>query len=149
MPPRQRPPPCAPDARGKQEQVNAAGQSQLWRAASLGNLAWVHSLLSSGEVLIDRHCNQGGSPLFTACQHGQLEVVRTLLSAGALVDLTTPDGISALWTACQHGHLEVVRPLLSAGALVDLAHVVGGTPLYKACQNGHLEVARALLSAGA
>ena len=89
-------PPRAPASQGHQEQVNAAGQSHLWIAASLGDLARVRSLLSSGGALIDRRCNAGTSPLHVACKNGHLDVVRTLLSAGVLVDLVRDGDSSAL-----------------------------------------------------
>ena len=46
MPPRQRPRAAA--AAASAEQVNAAGWSRLWIAASLGRLDTVRTLLSSG-----------------------------------------------------------------------------------------------------
>ena len=59
----------------------------------------------------------GQSPLFVASAMGHLEVVRALLSAGALVDLDTTDfSSSPLYVASRGGHVEVVRTLLSAGA---------------------------------
>ena len=36
---------------------------------------------------IDFHCNTGGVALMLASQNGHIEVLRTLLSAGAKVDL--------------------------------------------------------------
>ena len=85
----------------------------------MGDLAWVHFLLSSGGVLVDRQCNKGASALWVACLNGHLEVVRALLSAGAKVDLLSLEEMSPLHLACQNGHLEVVRALLSSGAQVD------------------------------
>ena len=71
-------------------------------------------------MLVDRQCNGGISPPFVACERGHLEVVLTLMSAGAQVNLTAADGTSSLYVACKNGHLDVVRTLLSAGVLVDL-----------------------------
>ena len=80
---------------------------------------------------------------------GHLEVVRALLSAGALVNLATTDNASPLHVASVKGHLEVVRALLSAGALLNLRNTLSGrSPLFLACQHGHAEVALALVSAG-
>ena len=152
MPPRPWLHPRAPATQGQQEQVNAGWQSHLWIAASLGDLTRVRSLLTSGRVLVDRQCNQGASPLHVACQNGHLEVVRSLLSAGALVDLTSADGTSPLWAASHGGHVGVVRALLSSGAQVDLVSSCygGGTlALLVASFIGHVDAVRTLLSAGA
>ena len=83
------------------------------------------------------------------CRHHHTEVVRTLLSAGAKVDLQRGCGVSPLHVACRDGHTEVVRAQLSGGAKVDLLTKEGDSPLHTACHYGHIGVVRALLSAGA
>ena len=150
MPPRSQPKPVV-TAGVTPPHVNAAGQSQLWIAASVGDVAKVRSLLaaSGGAQLVDLQDKYGSSPLYAACHQGHTEVVQTLVAAGAKVDLWAKDGASPLFVACQGGHTEVVCTLLSAGAKVDLQRNCGDTPLFMACQRGHTQVVRALLSAGA
>ena len=120
----------------------------------------MHSLLSSGGVLVDRQCT---SSQYVARENGPLEavhtlppshvdVLRALLPSGGQVDSASTNylgGTSALWVASFNGHVGVVRALLSAGAQVDLENNQGFSPLYVACRRGHLEVACTLLSAGA
>ncbi|CAK9064156.1 unnamed protein product [Durusdinium trenchii] len=78
----------------------------------------------------------------TAAEHGDLEVVRLLLEAGADKNATTTDWSTALMRAAELGHLEVVRLLLKAGA-------DGATALIDAAEYDQLEVVRLLLEAGA
>ena len=98
MPPRSQPKPAAP-AGVTPPRVNAAGQSQLWIAASVGDVAKVRSLLatSGGSLLVDLQDKDGASPLLTACMCGHTEVVRALISGGAQVDLQTKQGDSPLY----------------------------------------------------
>ena len=93
--------------------------------------------------------HDGKTPLNGACLAGHTEVVRTLLSARAKVDLPDKIGFSPLHAACLEGHMEGVRALLSGEAKVDPLTTDGMTPLYGACFMGHTEVVRTLLSARA
>ena len=150
MPPRSLPKPSA-TAAVMPPRVNAAGRSQLWIAASVGDVTKVSSLLvtSGGALLVDLQDKNGVAPLLAACVYGHTEVVSALISAGAKVNLQEKDGLSPLYVACQEGHTEVVRALLSRGARVDLLAKDGLSPLHAACHHGHIGVVRALLSAGA
>ena len=105
---------CSP----QQQQLNAAKQSRLWLAAAAGNMdALIDNLHASygGVALLDLQDDQGCSPLLIACQEGHLEVVHTLLSAGANADLQDHFGVTPLFSTSQAGHVEVVRAILSNG----------------------------------
>jgi hypothetical protein len=93
--------------------------------------------------------SDGFTPLWMACQNGNLEVARLLISEGADKEKAASDGWTPLLMACQNGHLEVARLLISEGADKEKAASGGWTPLLIACQFGHLEVARLLISEGA
>ena len=124
MPPRSKPKPAA-TAGVTPPRVNAAGQSQLWIAASVGNAAKVRSLLATSEgarLLVDLQAKDGASPPFAACNNGHTEVVRALLSGGAKVDLQTNYGMTPLFAACLKGYTEVVRALLSGGPRQTSSH---------------------------
>ena len=143
-------------------QVNLAGQSHLWIAASLGDVAKVHSLLASegGALLVNLQVKDGIAPMYAACMKGHVEVVHALLFAGAMVNLQAGNGLSPMHMACAVGDMEVVLPLhivctlghiqavhalLQAGAKVGLQASEGTlTPLHLACTFGHVEVVHAL-----
>jgi ankyrin repeat protein len=75
--------------------------------------------------------------------------IKTLLKAGAEVNVTFGDGSTVLMGAAQAGQLESVRALLAAGASVKAQTRDGTTALMVAAQAGRAEILRALLAAGA
>lgn len=66
----------------------------------------------------------GGTPLFVACQCNHLEVVEELVSNGADVHCQMVDGASALFISSQNGHLRMVQYLLGKGAKPGMARKV-------------------------
>ena len=64
------------------------------------------------DILDDR----GRTPLFIACSFGHVSAARTLLQAGANVDLRTPEGMSPLDAVLRAGYAELLRELVWAGA---------------------------------
>ena len=151
--------------RDRQGQVNAAGWSPLWLAASLGNLAEVHSLLSLGKVLVDLQDSWGTTPLKIACMNGHQGVAHALLAAGARVDLQNVEGAAicggrgrpSKQGGCNAAARGMpVRPP-GGGARPAVCRGHRGPAVYPgwgysaldiACGLGDLEVMRALLSAG-
>lgn len=89
--------------------------SVLGRAAERGQLAVVRYLVSAGAELTGGGEYDRSPPLWAAARVGHVEVVRTLLAAGANPNEQGPHG-TPLSAAAQAGHLEVVRTLLAAGA---------------------------------
>ena len=78
------------------------------------------------------------TPLYTACQENNVEVVQVLLAAGAQADLA--DDVSAcliLLSPIPHGHFTLI------------CAQEGMTPLMIASWNGHLSVVCALIAAKA
>ncbi|KAL5509633.1 hypothetical protein EMCRGX_G005033 [Ephydatia muelleri] len=73
------------------------------------------------QEMIQRKTTNGCSPLYTASGKGHLDVVKTLLEAGANINQVNKNGCSPLYTASRHGHLDVVKTLLEAGANINQA----------------------------
>jgi ankyrin repeat protein len=85
--------------------------------------------------------NRGGmSALLFAAREGHLDVVRTLLGAGAKVDFTDPDGSTALILALMNGHWDTARLLIDAGSDVNHWDWWGQSPLYLAVDMNTLPV---------
>jgi len=92
----------------------------------------------------------GQTPLSLAVQHGCLEMVQWLVTAGVRVDSTINRwGETPLHWAASHGNLEMVRYLKLAGADVNFNDIGGQTPLTNAALKGDLEVVKFLWTAGA
>ncbi|MBD2744760.1 ankyrin repeat domain-containing protein [Coleofasciculus sp. FACHB-1120] len=89
--------------------------------------------------------------LIVAIASGHVEVVKTLLNAGAAVNPETWDDPVPLVVAAERGQLEIVRALIAAGAEVNKFDIgnYDSTPLGMAVEHGQVEIVRALLEAGA
>ena len=87
-----------------------------------------------------------------ASQVGKLEAVRSLIRAGADVNLAAVNegGNSPIISAAGEGHAAVIKALAEAGADVNFARARdSATALAIASQEGHEAAVRVLLSLGA
>lgn len=90
------------------------------------------------------------SALLSACQEGNLTLVKKLLDQGANIECQASDtGAHPLDRASYSGHLETVRFLIQRGACVNQERVTGSTPLFQAASVGHKDVVQLLLESGA
>ncbi len=86
--------------------------------------------------------SSGITPLHMACQYGNVEVVRELLSVpGIEVNKVNATGKTPLFIACQNGHVELTRLLLNdTRVVVNIPTTDGWTPLSVARKNRHVEI---------
>ncbi|CAM9518472.1 unnamed protein product [Hapterophycus canaliculatus] len=91
-------------------------------------------------------------PLQAAALEGDMDMVTTLLKAGATCSGERErDGQTPLHAAAEGGSLDVVMALLRGGASRDVNKTTRGTrqtPLFCAVKHGHADVALALVRAG-
>ncbi|XP_069793479.1 ankyrin repeat domain-containing protein 31-like isoform X2 [Narcine bancroftii] len=99
--------------------------------------------------IINRKNIYGETQLHTAAHKGNVNLLRTLIQAGA--DINQPDngGWTALHEASNKGFSESVLVLLLAGADVNSKGLNGVTPLQDAVRNRHLQVVNLLMQYGA
>ena len=95
-----------------------------------------------------------GTALIAAAHLGHIEVVRTLIAAGAPLDHVNNLGWTALIESIVLGdggkrHTAVLKDLVAAGANVNLGDRSGDTPLTLAKKRGFGEMAKILEAAGA
>ena len=95
-----------------------------------------------------------GTALIAAAHLGHVEVVETLIEAGAPLDHVNNLGWTALIESIVLGdggerHTETLRALVDAGANVNLADAGGNTPLALARGHGYAEMIELLRAAGA
>ncbi len=70
------------------------------------------------------------TPLMYAARQGSLDAARTLVAAGANLNLTDPDGTTALLYAIINGHYDTAALLLEKGADPNIADASGTAALY-------------------
>ncbi|MBA3996461.1 MAG: hypothetical protein C0489_05145 [Candidatus Accumulibacter sp.] len=89
------------------------------------------------------------SPLAKAASRGDLEEIRTLLDAGAEINVTDALGRTPLHMAGFYGRPRTTELLLARGADIGARDRVGMTPLHAAVLDGTYQVVDLLLGKGA
>ena len=151
----------------------------MMAAVSTGDLARVRSILNEEPALANARNEGGDSAVLVAAYRGHEEILKTLLSSGALLDLFeaaavgdadaieaslkgdapqvdqhSHDGWTPLHLAAFFGHEDVAELLLARGAEIDARSqsrrfANANTPLHAAVAGGRLKVAEALVKHGA
>jgi ankyrin repeat protein len=89
------------------------------------------------------------SPVADAAMHGDLALVKRLISQRADVNAPQGDGMTALHWAADRGDAAMTSALLGAKALVSATTRIGAhTPLHIAARGGRAEVVKLLVKAG-
>ncbi len=92
----------------------------------------------------------GLQPLYYAALVGEIEIVHTLLGAGADINWVSATGeVTALWGAACRGQTEVLECLIERDADINATQDVYGTPLYVAAEYEFHDNIRLLLQRGA
>jgi len=116
-------------------------------AVDSGRARLVRHLLARGADV------EGGrwiTPLSSAAEHGNIEIMTLLLDRGAAVNkVPSADTSTPLIDAAGEGWTEAVRLLLDRGAAVNAVDGAGWTPLHYAALHARTEVASLLLSRSA
>ena len=117
-----------------------AEPARRWSSCLIANGAEVdaRSTVNDWERMVTAEPRQknlmpgGFTPLLYAARQGCLECAKSLIAAGAAVDLTDPDGVTPLISALLNAHFDTAKYLLEAGANVNKWDFWGRTPLYLA-----------------
>lgn len=115
-----------------------AGYTPLHWAALKGYASVVTQLAKRADCNV--RSAAGITPLLQAAAGGHIDVVRTLLGAGADPNIATSEGWTPLHKAVANCHADVVRELLRAGASPAAAHADGTTPIRLAIDRGAPEI---------
>ena len=109
----------------------------------------IMKIIDSGEGINSQN-EDGQTPLFLACQIGEVPLVRHILDAGGQLGITTNMGFAPLHAAASKGHVEVASILLKHGVSADVQNPLNGfTPLYVAASAGQLQFCELLIAYGA
>eukprot|EP00644_Phytophthora_capsici_P008386 jgi/Phyca11/114670/e_gw1.26.136.1 len=108
-----------------------SGQSCLHTAIIKNFRQVAISLIHSGQVQVNAATRDGGwTPLHLAVITEEVEVIKELLSTGAMLDAVDADGQTPLLQACLGGQLQLVRLLLNAGANPSHQNKQAHSPLH-------------------
>ena len=123
----------------------------VFEAAALGYLDRLRARLDDDPAAVSAVSADGYTALHFAAFFAKPEATRTLIDAGAPVDVVAANEtrVLPLHSAAAGHNVEVCRLLLAAGAEVDARQAGGFTPLHAAAQNGDPEMVELFLSAGA
>ncbi len=92
----------------------------------------------------------GYTPLYLACEKGNLKTIQLLLHKTADINIANgPNGETALHLATKKNKLDVLALVLEKKPKVDLKDQSGFTPLFLAYLHGHIAAASKLIAAGA
>lgn len=127
-------------------------------ATMTGNIEVLRAVLAAGGNPNERNSETGEAfsgctALYWGASVGCLEILRTLIDAGARVDVECPVAHStSMHSAAEDGRIDLLNLLLDrAGgrAALDTFDYVSRTPLLCAVERNDLEMARLLIAAGA
>ncbi|XP_012260648.1 protein fem-1 homolog B [Athalia rosae] len=107
------------------------------------------NLEQEGTVKFDGCVIEGASALWCAAGAGHMNVVKTLVKAGANVNHLTKTNSTPLRAACFDGRLDIVQYLTEHKADIHIANKYNNTCLMIAAYKGHLDVVSYLLEIGA
>jgi ankyrin repeat protein len=83
-----------------------------------------------------------------AVRNGDIDTVKSLIRAGADVNIPDAEGSTALSYAAHQNNTEMVDALLSAGTDINTPNEYGATPVYIAAANADAKLIEKLLMAG-
>uniref|UniRef100_A0A1X7SNH8 Uncharacterized protein n=1 Tax=Amphimedon queenslandica TaxID=400682 RepID=A0A1X7SNH8_AMPQE len=130
------------------ENMNFTFELALLGAVTAGSKEAVEFLLQLETVNIDHTNEEGRTALMLACERGHEDIVHSLLSAGANVNIQDNKGWTALMRASEHNHISIIHMLLEANANPHLKKSNGSNAVVIASYNGNCEVVELLISKG-
>jgi ankyrin repeat protein len=106
--------------------INSFHATSLMAATKIQHVPIIKLLLERGAnpnmcIHPTKNC-----PLYIASQNGNLEIVKTLLDAGADINIINSENITPLVVAIINAHVDVVKVLLSYGAMTTIIKRDGG-----------------------
>jgi len=96
---------------------------------------------------INTYSERGFTPLQLAVQTNQVDIIKSLIAAGADLDMRTIDGVSPLMIAIRGGHTDTARMLLASGAAINKLSR-GNSPVFEAVKLRDRDLLALLLDSG-
>jgi len=129
----------------------AAGELDVFEAATLGDVPQLRKLLASHPALVLAFSADGFTALHLAAFFSQPEAAEELLRGGADANAVAknPMKVAVINSAAVSGRADLVKLVLRAGADPNARQQMGYTALHAAAAHDNVEMAQALLDAGA
>ena len=150
------------DAGAQPTRWHAEGETPLMAAARTGKVDAVQLLIDRGSFINAADPYQEETALMWASAEGHLDVVKTLLAAGADPNLKAhvstitqrshadhpSGGFTALMFAVRNGHEDVAKALIEKGADLKLTNADGASAAIVAIVNDRFDLAKELIDLG-
>jgi ankyrin repeat protein len=129
----------------------AAGDLDVFEAATLGNVPQLRKLLAADPALAHTLSADGFTALHLASFFGQPEAAEELIRQGADPNAVAKNSmkVAVINSAAASGRADLVKLILRAGANPNARQQLGYTALHSAAAHDNVEMAQALLEAGA
>ncbi|MDB4673324.1 ankyrin repeat domain-containing protein [Verrucomicrobiales bacterium] len=132
----------------------AYDKNDTWTSDALlhGDIDSIRERVLEDPSYIRERDEDGNTPLLTAIEFVNLELVRFLLKHGADPNVRVRDGYTCLLTSIEseaEGSIQIVEELIRANADINAFGIHGWSPLHMAAARGLLEKASLLIGAGA
>ncbi|KAJ9459123.1 Tankyrase [Diplonema papillatum] len=142
--------PVVVDTPKEEAPVVNKGFAELLAAVRTNDAEKVNEMLVLQQVADVNACDENGvTVLHCAVDHGYCNVVRCLLSHGAVANRASLAKRTVLHVAAASGSTEMLEILLADTSLLDTQDSTGNTPLHCAVSLGHDDIVGALVRAGA
>ena len=105
------------------ENINFTFDLALLEAATAGHIEAVKFLLQLETVNIDHTNEEGKTALMLACERGHEDIVHSLLSAGANVNLQDNNGWTALMRASEHNHVSIINLMKACKYIYSISFI--------------------------
>jgi len=108
----------------------------------------VKAIVEEGKADVNTPDTKSRTPLMIACETGNLEIIKYLVSKGASVHDLKKQKKNALIKATMNGHIHIVSFLLKHGIHPDLPDSSGNTAVHYAAGYGWTHILKFLIEEG-
>eukprot|EP01100_Stratorugosa_tubuloviscum_P002714 TRINITY_DN1645_c0_g1_i2.p1 TRINITY_DN1645_c0_g1~~TRINITY_DN1645_c0_g1_i2.p1 ORF type:complete len:1407 (-),score=647.45 TRINITY_DN1645_c0_g1_i2:5-4201(-) len=127
-------------------QIDIDGNTPLSICCSMNNFQALQLLFQNGANV--KPIPNSISAIHRAVQHGNIECVQLLISAGAEVNFIDSNSETPLHISVSRADTQITALLLEFGADPTIHDATGATALHKAAKNANLQTAQQILDAG-